>query len=128
MAKLTPKQQKFCNEYLSNGNNATQAAIAAGYSKKTARIIGSKLLTSVNILKFLSSKKEVDVNQSGYDQKKHFLELEELHKMAVKAGDVKAALKAVELKGKLNGLYIEKHQEVEKITFTCKWGDNEQGT
>ena len=33
--KLTPKQKKFCDEYLKLGN-ATQAAKNAGYSEKTA--------------------------------------------------------------------------------------------
>ena len=36
MAALTAKQQRFCDEYLID-LNATQAAIRAGYSKKTAR-------------------------------------------------------------------------------------------
>lgn len=34
MKKLTPKQRIFCNEYLSNGYNGTQAAVKAGYKKK----------------------------------------------------------------------------------------------
>jgi len=36
---LTPKQERFCDEYLVD-LNATQAAIRAGYSKKTAPVIG----------------------------------------------------------------------------------------
>ena len=44
MAKeLTPKQQIFCKEYLID-LNATQAAIRAGYSAKTAEWIGPQLL------------------------------------------------------------------------------------
>lgn len=44
MAKeLTPKQQMFCKEYLID-LNATQAAIRAGYSAKTAEWIGPQLL------------------------------------------------------------------------------------
>ena len=39
MAKLTPKQILFCKEYLID-RNATRAAEAAGYSKKTAYSIG----------------------------------------------------------------------------------------
>ena len=42
---LTPKQEAFCQAYMANGMNATQAAIAAGYSKKTAQIIGSENLS-----------------------------------------------------------------------------------
>lgn len=40
---LTPKQQRFVTEYLKD-LNATQAAIRAGYSKKTADEIGRQLL------------------------------------------------------------------------------------
>ena len=36
--KLTAKQQRFCDEYLID-MNGTQAAIRAGYSKKTAYAI-----------------------------------------------------------------------------------------
>jgi phage terminase small subunit len=42
------KQEAFVNEYLKD-HNGTQAAIRAGYSKKTARAIGSRLLTEVDI-------------------------------------------------------------------------------
>lgn len=42
--KLTPKQQRFVEEYLID-LNATQAAIRAGYSEKTARSVGAENLT-----------------------------------------------------------------------------------
>lgn len=42
--KLTPKQDAFVKAYLLNGGNATQAAIDAGYSKKTAQVIGAENL------------------------------------------------------------------------------------
>lgn len=45
---MTEKQKKFCLEYAESGN-ATQAAIKAGYSKKTARTMGSALLTNIDI-------------------------------------------------------------------------------
>lgn len=48
MAKLTNKQQAFVDEYLID-LNATQAAIRAGYSKKTARKIGQENLTKPDI-------------------------------------------------------------------------------
>lgn len=41
--KLTAKQQKFVNEYVKSGN-ATQSAIKAGYSKRTAAMAGSENL------------------------------------------------------------------------------------
>lgn len=46
---LTPKQERFCQEYLANGFNATEAAIAAGYSKKTAYSIGQENLKKPEI-------------------------------------------------------------------------------
>lgn len=45
---LTPKQERFVREYLVD-LNATQAAIRAGYSKKTANEQGSRLLAHVSI-------------------------------------------------------------------------------
>lgn len=46
--KLTPKQQRFVEEYLVD-LNAAAAARRAGYSEKTARQIGERLLTNVDI-------------------------------------------------------------------------------
>ena len=43
MSKLTDKQELFCKEYLVD-LNATQAAVRAGYSSKTAQRIGSENL------------------------------------------------------------------------------------
>lgn len=45
---LTDKEQRFCEEYLVD-LNATQAAIRAGYSEKTARSIGSENLSKPDI-------------------------------------------------------------------------------
>ena len=48
MADFADKQKQFCKEYVVD-LNATQAAIRAGYSPKTARQIGQRLLTKVDI-------------------------------------------------------------------------------
>ena len=48
MSKLNPKQTKFCEEYLVD-LNATQAAIRAGYTEKSARVTACKMLTNANI-------------------------------------------------------------------------------
>lgn len=45
---LNPKQKTFCAEYLKD-LNGTQAAIRAGYSKKTAKEGAAQLLTNINI-------------------------------------------------------------------------------
>lgn len=50
--KLTQKQQAFCEEYLVD-LNATQAAIRAGYSKKTANVIGPENLSKPCISEYI---------------------------------------------------------------------------
>lgn len=50
---MTPKEKRFCEEYLVD-LNATQAAIRAGYSEDTARSIGSENLTKPDIAELVS--------------------------------------------------------------------------
>lgn len=54
---LTEKQARFVQEYLVD-LNATQAAIRAGYSEKTARSLGQRLLTNVDIQNEIQKAKE----------------------------------------------------------------------
>ncbi len=53
MAKLTAKQQRFCDEYLID-LNATQAAIRAGYSPKTAEQLAYQLLQKTSVQNHIS--------------------------------------------------------------------------
>ena len=48
MAAITPKQERFCLEYVIDMNGA-QAAVRAGYSEKTARNQASQLLSQLPI-------------------------------------------------------------------------------
>ncbi len=52
---LTAKQQRFVDEYLID-LNATQAAIRAGYSAKTADQQASRLLTNVKVREYLAQR------------------------------------------------------------------------
>ncbi len=45
---MNARKDRFCLEYAASGN-ATQAAISAGYSPKTARSQGNRLLTNADI-------------------------------------------------------------------------------
>lgn len=49
---MTPKQKKFCVEYLID-LNGTQAAIRAGYSKKTANRIANQLLSKLDVRNYI---------------------------------------------------------------------------
>lgn len=60
MDKLTDKQRRFCEEYLID-LNATQAAIRAGYSEKTAYSIGDENLRKPEIADFV---KKLQLEQS----------------------------------------------------------------
>lgn len=63
---LSEKQKRFCDEYLID-LNATQAAIRAGYSKRTASEQSSRLLANVKIKEYLQDRmaeKESDLISS----------------------------------------------------------------
>ena len=53
--KLTPKQKAFAEYYIETGN-ATEAAIKAGYSKKTAKEVGYENLTKPHIKSYVDEK------------------------------------------------------------------------
>ena len=58
--KLTEKQRRFANEYIKTGN-ATQSAINAGYSVKTAGVVGNENLKKPNIKAFVDKRlKEIE--------------------------------------------------------------------
>lgn len=59
---LNERQKAFCEHYASC-LNATKAAEKAGYSKKTARSIGQRLLTNVDIQKYIASLTERSKNE-----------------------------------------------------------------
>lgn len=66
MENLTPKQQMFVKEYLID-LNATQAAIRAGYSEKTANEQGARLLANVSVAAAIQSEmdkraKRIEIN------------------------------------------------------------------
>lgn len=63
MAKLTEKQKRFCDYYIETGN-ATETAIKAGYSEKTAKVIGAENLTKPYLKNYIDEKlKEFESNR-----------------------------------------------------------------
>ena len=53
--KLTPKQKAFCDYYIQTGN-ASEAARKAGYSKKTAKEIGTENLSKPHLSAYISER------------------------------------------------------------------------
>lgn len=74
MAKLTDKQQRFVDEYLID-LNATQAAIRAGYSTKTADQQGSRMLANVKVKQAVAEKQAQRSKRTGVNQDRVVLEL-----------------------------------------------------
>lgn len=74
MAKLTEKQQRFVDEYLID-LNATQAAIRAGYSVKTANEQGCQLLAKLSIQQAISEAMAERSKRTGINQDRIVLEL-----------------------------------------------------
>ena len=130
MAKLTEKQKRFADYYIETGN-ATESAKRAGYSPKTARVIGQENLLKPAIKSYIDERlKEMD--------EKRIMKAEEVMQLLTaiarnevtedvvvfnegmtaieqKGMSAKDRLKALELIGKRYAMWTEK-QQVENIT------------
>lgn len=71
---LTEKQQRFAEEYLID-LNATQAAIRAGYSSRTANEQGSRLLANVSIRAYIDERMAQHSARTGVNQERIIREL-----------------------------------------------------
>ncbi len=84
---LNPKQQKFADEYVKNGGNATKAAEAAGYSKKTARASTKRMLENVGINEYISDQ----MQEIAEDEKRDIASLAEIQE--IRTGIMRGTLK-----------------------------------
>ena len=130
MAGLTLKQQRFADEYIISGN-ATQAAILAGYSKKTARSIGQENLTKPDIKKYIDERLE-ELESSKIAKQEEVLRYltslmrgEETEQTLRGLGEgeqiiddievsAKDRIKAAELLGKRYGMWTEKIEQTNR--------------
>lgn len=72
--RLTEKRRAFCREFILD-LNATQAAIRAGYSKKSARSEGHRLLTNDDIVSFIQALRADLMSATGITKEAIALEL-----------------------------------------------------
>ena len=104
---LTRKQKKFCHEYLVD-LNATEAAIRAGYSKKTARVIGCENLTKPHIAEYIAKllDKSDSENIATLDETLEFFTTV----MRDNEADIRVRLKAAEDHMKYHGTKVDKEK------------------
>ena len=107
MGKLTPKQQLFVDEYLVD-LNATQAAIRAGYSPKTANEQAPRLLVNVSIQKLISEAMQARSEEVERTARDVFKDIIEVTQDARSEGDHKTALRGLELQGKHLGMFTDR--------------------
>ena len=130
MAGLTLKQQRFADEYIISGN-ATQAAMLAGYSKKTARSIGQENLTKPDIKKYIDERLE-ELESSKIAKQEEILKYltslmrgEETEQTLRGLGEgeqmiddievsAKDRIKAAELLGKRYGIWTDKIEQTNR--------------
>jgi len=77
MKKLTPRQARFVEEYLVD-LNAKQAAIRAGYSAKTAEVLGYETLRYPHVAAAIAAAKAARSERTNVEQDRVVLELARL--------------------------------------------------
>jgi phage terminase small subunit len=140
-AKMTAKQMRFCDEYLID-LNATQAAIRAGYSKKTANRIATENMSKPVIKEYIAARMAEKEDELIADQNEVLKYLTRVlrgesfssvlartetgaEEVIDKQPDESQRLKAAELLGKRYGLYKETvDQTVDMdLNITVDYGD-----
>ncbi|CAX66699.1 terminase small subunit [Lactobacillus johnsonii] len=119
---LTQKQRRFIDEYIISGN-ATQAAIKAGYSKKTAAVTATENLRKPNIKAEIQARNAEIQSEKTADMTEVMEYLtsvmrgEQTESVATSKGvfsgvevSAKDRIKAAELIGKRNGAWTDKKE------------------
>ncbi len=128
---LKGKRQRFVDEYLID-LNGTQAAIRAGYSRKSAKVMGSQLLTFPDVQAAIQkarsnlSKKTgltaeyiLETIQETIDRARQAIEVKDANGESTGEwkADHNAVLKGCELLGKHLGLWEAKKKSPDALTI-----------
>ncbi len=103
---LTPRQERFCEEYAID-LNATAAARRAGYSEKTAEQQGSRLLRNVQVKARIVELQDEVAERNKLSVDGVVTNLAELRDKAVAAGQMRPAIRAQELIGRTCRVQID---------------------
>jgi phage terminase small subunit len=108
MSKLTPKQLRFVEEYLID-SNATQAAVRAGYSAKTAHSSGPRMLDNVGVKNLIEEKQSKIVKKLTFTRESIMQDLMDIIQ-ANKIERPNTAIKAIEVINRMTGFDIPKDE------------------
>lgn len=98
------QQQKFADAYLSL-NNGTKAAIAAGYSPKTARVKASQLLCIEEIETYIEQQRIKLSDEAIVDAKWVQERFKAISDKSFEVDDYSSSNKATEMLGKIIGVF-----------------------
>lgn len=107
------RQARFVSEYCANGGNATKAAEAAGYSAKSSRQQGARLLTKASIKAEIQAHKAALQVQSGRDAGWLMGNLEREAIDPSNSGSER--IRALEVMGRVMGAYAPEKQQIETV-------------
>lgn len=123
MAKLTAKQEQFCQEFIID-LNATQAAIRAGYPEPSAQQVGSENLSKPVIETRIAELQADRAERVQISQDDVLSMIRECYCGAVEDRNWSAGLKATEQLGKHLGMFTEKLEHSGEIKLV--WEDPPQ--
>ena len=106
---LTPKQERFVQEYLCD-LNATQAAIRAGYSENTARAIASENLSKPDIADAIAEARAKVAEKAEWSATERIEALKRIA-LANEAEDARVAVSAIAEANKMQGSHAPTKQE-----------------
>ena len=101
---ITPRQAKFVDEYLVDGNG-TQAATRAGYGAAGARVAAYRLLTNVAISSAIEARRQADSARLAVTRQNVLQQLVEAFGLARELGQPAVMVAAARELGRLMGFY-----------------------
>lgn len=118
---MPPKVNKlmFAQRYAETGNG-TAAIKYAGFTGVSAGVEASKLLKNEEVAAMIAQIKADAMKESAYTLKVAMDEAKAVCEFAIKTKNANAYAKAVELRSKLSGLLIEKHQVQQLGNFSIQ--------
>ena len=106
---MTPKRDQFVKEYLVD-LNATQAAIRAGYSEKTAKSIGQQLLTKLDVQQAITKSQTTRAERTEITQDYVLARLKIESERTEEGSSHAARVSAINLLGKHLGMFVDRKE------------------